>query len=179
MTPKEAGIEGAKEIFFAVISTTITLVAVFFPIVFMEGMTGRLFREFRSWYLGAVINSSFAALTITPMLRHQAASAAGRRRAGLIARPNLSLNGSTAYTATHWPPSCKMVPGPAAGPSLTIGLIGWLWSTIPAEMAPLEDRSQIRINTTRLRRSALTNISATIPKTSTIWWTRSSRKHKR
>ena len=46
MPPKEAGIEGAKEIFFAVISTTITLVAVFFPIVFMDGMTGRLFREF-------------------------------------------------------------------------------------------------------------------------------------
>lgn len=44
MPPKEAGIEGAKEIFFAVISTTITLVAVFFPIVFMDGMTGRLFR---------------------------------------------------------------------------------------------------------------------------------------
>ena len=43
MSPKEAGIEGAKEIFFAVISTTITLVAVFFPIVFMQGMTGRLF----------------------------------------------------------------------------------------------------------------------------------------
>ena len=38
MPPKEAGIEGAKEIFFAVISTTITLVAVFFPIVFMDGM---------------------------------------------------------------------------------------------------------------------------------------------
>ena len=47
MTPKEAGIEGAKEIFFAVISTSVTLIAVFFPIVFMEGMTGRLFREFR------------------------------------------------------------------------------------------------------------------------------------
>lgn len=46
MPPKEAGIEGAKEIFFAVISTTITLVAVFFPIVFMDGTTGRLFREF-------------------------------------------------------------------------------------------------------------------------------------
>ena len=46
MAPKQAGIEGSKEIFFAVISTTITLVAVFFPIVFMEGTTGRLFREF-------------------------------------------------------------------------------------------------------------------------------------
>ena len=68
MSPKEAGIEGAKEIFFAVISTTITLVAVFFPIVFMEGMTGRLFREFSLVVAGAVIISAFSALTFTPML---------------------------------------------------------------------------------------------------------------
>ena len=68
MSPKEAGIEGAKEIFFAVISTTITLVAVFFPIVFMQGMTGRLFREFSIVISGSVIISSFAALTFTPML---------------------------------------------------------------------------------------------------------------
>ena len=57
MSPKEAGIEGAKEIFFAVISTTVTLVAVFFPIVFMEGTTGRLFREFSLVVAGAVIIS--------------------------------------------------------------------------------------------------------------------------
>ena len=68
MKPKEAGIEGAKEIFFAVISTTITLVAVFFPIVFMEGTTGRLFREFSMVISGSIIISSVAALTFTPML---------------------------------------------------------------------------------------------------------------
>jgi multidrug efflux pump len=68
MEPKEAGIEGSKEIFFAVISTTITLIAVFFPIVFMEGTTGRLFREFSIVVSGSVIISSFAALTFTPML---------------------------------------------------------------------------------------------------------------
>ena len=68
MSPKEAGIEGSKEIFFAIISTTITLVAVFFPIVFMEGTTGRLFREFSIVVSGSVIISSFAALTFTPML---------------------------------------------------------------------------------------------------------------
>ena len=68
MSPKEEGIEGAKEIFIAVISTTITLVAVFFPIVFMQGMTGRLFREFSIVFSGSVIISSFAALTFTPML---------------------------------------------------------------------------------------------------------------
>lgn len=68
MRPFEAGIEGAKEIFFAVISTTITLVAVFLPIVFMEGTSGRLFREFSFVVAGSVVISSFAALTFTPML---------------------------------------------------------------------------------------------------------------
>ena len=68
MTPRDAGIEGAKEIFFAVLSTSVTLIAVFFPIVFMEGMTGRLFREFSLVISGAVIISTFAALTVTPML---------------------------------------------------------------------------------------------------------------
>lgn len=56
MKPIDAGIEGAKEIFFAVVSTTITLVAVFFPIVFMEGTTGRLFREFSFVIAGSVIS---------------------------------------------------------------------------------------------------------------------------
>ncbi|MGL5546458.1 MAG: efflux RND transporter permease subunit, partial [Tannerellaceae bacterium] len=67
MSPKEAGIEGSKEIFFAVISTTITLVAVFLPIVFLEGMTGKLFKEFSIVIAGSVIISSFVALTFTPM----------------------------------------------------------------------------------------------------------------
>ena len=57
-----------REIFFAIISTTITLIAVFFPIVFLEGMTGRLFREFSIVIAGAVAISSFVALTLTPML---------------------------------------------------------------------------------------------------------------
>jgi multidrug efflux pump len=68
MQPVQAGLEGSKEIFFAIIATTITLIAVFFPIVFMEGQTGRLFREFSIVIAGAVAISSFAALSFTPML---------------------------------------------------------------------------------------------------------------
>ncbi|MDP2113845.1 MAG: efflux RND transporter permease subunit, partial [Bacteroidota bacterium] len=68
MSPRQAGLEGSNEIFFAIIATTITLVAVFFPIVFLEGMTGRLFREFSIVIAGAVTISSFVALTLTPML---------------------------------------------------------------------------------------------------------------
>ena len=68
MSPLEAGFKGSNEIFFAVIATTIALVAVFFPIVFLQGTTGRLFREFSIVITGAVIISSFVALTFTPMI---------------------------------------------------------------------------------------------------------------
>ncbi|MCB0745628.1 MAG: efflux RND transporter permease subunit, partial [Ignavibacteriae bacterium] len=66
MNPIEAGIKGTSEIFFAVISTTITLAAVFLPIMFLQGITGRLFVEFGVVIAGSVIISSFVALTLTP-----------------------------------------------------------------------------------------------------------------
>ena len=68
MTPLQAGIDGSREILFAIISTSITLLCVFVPIVFMQGQTGRLFREFAFVIAGAVVISTFAALTFTPML---------------------------------------------------------------------------------------------------------------
>src|SRR4030066_932109 len=76
MKPFEAGMKGSKEIYFAIISTTITLISVFFPIVFLQGITGRLFREFSIVMAGAVAISAFLALSLTPMvssklLRHE------------------------------------------------------------------------------------------------------------
>ncbi|MEM6320866.1 MAG: efflux RND transporter permease subunit [Bacteroidota bacterium] len=67
-SPIEAAIRGSNEIFFAVISTSVTLAAVFLPVVFMEGFVGRLFREFGIVLASAVIISSFVSLTLTPML---------------------------------------------------------------------------------------------------------------
>ncbi len=66
--PLEAGMKGSGEIFFAIISTTITLAAVFLPIIFLSGLTGRLFREFGIVIAGSVLISAFVALTLTPML---------------------------------------------------------------------------------------------------------------
>lgn len=68
MEPREAGIKGTEEIFFAVIATTVALAAVFLPVMFLQGLTGRLFREFGVVVAGAVIISSFVALSLTPML---------------------------------------------------------------------------------------------------------------
>ena len=146
MTPFDAGIEGAKEIFFAVISTSITLIAVFFPIVFMEGMTGRLFREFSLVISGAVVISTFAALTITPMLATKLL-VRQEKKSWLYSKTEpffVWLNDFysrtlAAFLRRRW------IALPIV--ALTVALIGWLWSTIPAEMAPLEDRSQISITT--------------------------------
>ncbi|RPI75847.1 MAG: efflux RND transporter permease subunit, partial [Ignavibacteriales bacterium] len=68
MHPVEAGKRGSAEIFFAVVSTTIALASVFLPVIFLSGLTGRLFREFGIVIAGSVIISSFVALTLTPML---------------------------------------------------------------------------------------------------------------
>ena len=146
MKPFDAGIEVAKEIFFAVISTTITLVAVFLPIVFMEGTSGRLFREFSFVVAGSVIISSFAALTFTPMLAtkllvHREKQSWFYRKTepffeGMNRLYERSLNAFLKKRVIAIPFTL-----------VTLAIIGILWSTIPAEMAPLEDRSKINITT--------------------------------
>ncbi len=68
MPIKKAALEGSKEIFFAVISTSITLAIVFLPVIFLEGFIGRLFREFGVTLAAAVLISAFVSLTITPVL---------------------------------------------------------------------------------------------------------------
>ncbi len=146
MTPFEAGIEGAKEIFFAVISTSITLLAVFFPIVFMEGMTGRLFIEFSLVISGAVLISTFAALTVTPMLASKIL-VKQEKQSWFYTKTepffewlnNFYSRTLAAFLRVRW----IAIPLSAA----MFVIIGWLWSSIPAELAPLEDRSQITINT--------------------------------
>ncbi|MBQ5396967.1 MAG: efflux RND transporter permease subunit [Alistipes sp.] len=146
MSPFEAGIEGAKEIFFAVLSTSITLLAVFFPIVFMEGMTGKLFVEFSLVISGAVIISTFAALTVTPMLATKLLVKTEKQNwfynktePFFVGLNNFYSRTLAAFLKRRWIALPLTV--------LTFGLIGWLWSSIPAELAPLEDRSQITINT--------------------------------
>lgn len=146
MPPVQAGIEGSKEIFFAVVSTTITLVAVFFPIVFMEGTTGRLFREFSMVISGSIIISAFAALTFTPMLATKLLKQQKKKNIFYrITEPffeglNSCYSRSLDFILLHrvWVIPLMVV---------MLVLIVVLWGKIPSEMAPLEDRSMITINT--------------------------------
>ena len=100
MAPLEAGIAGTKEIFLAVVSTTITLAVVFLPLLFMGGLSGRLFREFGMTIAGAVLISAVVALTLTPMLSARLLKAhAGARLVVPQDRAVLSLAGDAATRA--------------------------------------------------------------------------------
>jgi len=143
--PLEAALEGSREIYFAVISTTVTLAAVFVPILFLEGLTGRLFREFGVVVMGAVLVSALVALTLTPMmcrflLAPEAEHGAFYRATqgsfeALDARYRSSLD---AFLRRRW----------LALPLLAgaLAVIALCWNVLPSELAPLEDRSNIRLN---------------------------------
>ena len=146
MRPFEAGIDGAKEIFFAIISTSITLLAVFFPIVFMEGTTGRLFREFSFVIAGAVIISTFVALTLTPMLatkllkrREQHNWLYRKTEPFFEGLNNIYLRTLNSFLYRRYLAVAIMVGA--------FGTAIYLWNATPSEMAPLEDRSSLTVRT--------------------------------
>ena len=147
MSPLEAGLEGSKEIYFAIISTTITLISVFFPIVFLEGITGRLFREFSIVMAGAVAISAFLALSLTPMvssklLKHEKThSWFFRKTEHFFNNLNEGYRKKLDTFLRHRSYALVILVA-------SFGLIFILWQTIPSEMAPLEDRSQVSVNTT-------------------------------
>ena len=146
MRPFEAGIDGAKEIFFAIISTSVTLLAVFFPIVFMEGTTGRLFREFSFVIAGAVIISTFVALTLTPMLatkllkrREQHNWLYRKTEPFFEGLNNIYLRTLNSFLYRRYLAIAIMV--------AAFGTAIYLWNATPSEMAPLEDRSSLTVRT--------------------------------
>ena len=145
MSPIQAGHEGSKEIYFAIIAVTITLVCVFFPIVFLQGTTGKLFREFAIVMAGTIIISAFLALTLTPMLstkllrRDTTHSWFYRKTDRFFIALNEVYERSlkSFLNSRMWALVILAV---------SLALMGLLWINIPAEMAPLEDRSQITVN---------------------------------
>ncbi len=146
MDPRTAGIEGSREIFFAVISTTITLISVFLPIVFMEGMTGRLFKEFSIVIAGAVAISAFAALTFTPMLATKLLKKQEKKNWFYRKTEPFFLGMNKWYA--RWLDAFlrrRVWALPIVGVLLVLIVV--LWMAIPSELAPLEDRSMISINT--------------------------------
>lgn len=147
MHPIKAAFEGAREVFFAVIATSITLVCVFLPIFFMPGLTGQLFREFAMVVVGAVVISTFITLSLTPMMSSRMLKKSKRENALMRAFGKVVNVSTEKYTATltkfmekRWlafPVFIIM--------ALLIFLIG---SQLQSELAPMEDKSQLRIVST-------------------------------
>ena len=146
LSPMEAGLKGAAEIFFAVIATTVALAAVFTPIMFLQGITGRLFREFGIVIAGSVIISSFVALTLTPMMSSRILKKANHSKFYKLTEPffeyinSIFSNTLDSFLKRRWLALPIML--------VAIGLTYYFGSKLPSELAPLEDRSAMRIIST-------------------------------
>lgn len=148
MTPIEAAIKGSNEIFFAVISISITLAAVFLPVIFLEGFVGRLFREFGVVIGAAVLISAFVSLTLTPMLNAYLMKGGEQKRSKFYewSEPYfLKMNSGYAdalgrFMKRKWLSFPILI--------ICIGLIALFFSTLQKETAPYDDRSFIGVNIT-------------------------------
>lgn len=143
--PDQAAEKGAEEIFFAVISTTVALAAVFLPVIFLTGTTGRLFREFGIVVAGAVIISSFVALTMTPMLSAKLLKKREKHNAfynftepffiWLNEKYEIALG---EFMKIRWMAFAIII-------FMGFGIY-YFFTIIPTELAPVEDRGEMRVN---------------------------------
>lgn len=142
--PVTAAKRGSTEIYFAVISTTVAVVAVFLPVIFLQGLTGKLFREFGLVVASAVVISSFVSLTLTPMMSSKLLKKREKQTWLYVATEPFFNWLTTGYSSAlksfmklRW---LAFVIIAIAG-----GLIYYFGSILPSELAPMEDRSEFRL----------------------------------
>lgn len=147
MSPMDGAFAGSKEIFFAVISTSITLAAVFLPIIFLQGFVGRLFREFGVVIAGAVLISAFVSLSLTPMLNARMIRKRGKHsRIYEVTEPYFEkLNAFYENLLTTFLRRRSRAFWVIAASLILILIIG---KGLQSELAPLDDRSYLRMNVT-------------------------------
>jgi hydrophobe/amphiphile efflux-1 (HAE1) family protein len=141
-----AAFQGTREIFFAVISTSLTLAIVFIPVIFLEGFTGRLFREFGIVVAGAVIISAFVSLTLTPVLNVFLRGKTEHSKFYNISEPFFAGMDSKYRSALGFFMKRKWITFLILG--LCLGAIVILSKTLKTELAPLEDHSIISTSIT-------------------------------
>jgi len=145
--PLEAGFTGSKEIYFAIISTTITLASVFLPIMFLSGLTGRLFREFGVVVAGAVLISAFVSLTLTPMMSARILHRTEHENR-LFALSEKWFNRLVSgyhrilrlFISKRWLAPVIM--------AVSVAIIFGLGSRLRSELAPMEDKSRLMVSST-------------------------------
>jgi hydrophobe/amphiphile efflux-1 (HAE1) family protein len=144
---RKAALEGSKEIFFAVISTSITLSVVFLPVIFLEGFVGRLFREFGVTLAVAVLISAFVSLTITPVLNVYLSSKNAhegwfykKTEPFFVGMESGYKRLLTAFMNVRWMAWVIVL--------ACVGIIVLVMGGLQSEIAPLEDRSSVRLTVT-------------------------------
>nr|WP_288837207.1 efflux RND transporter permease subunit [uncultured Flavobacterium sp.] len=148
MSPIEAAIKGSNEIFYAVISISVTLAAVFLPVIFLEGFVGRLFREFGVVIGAAVLISAFVALTLTPMLNAYLMKGGEQKKSDFYVRTEPffeKLNSGYANSLKAFMDK-KWISFPIL--IACFGIIYLFYTLLPKETAPYDDRSSITMRMT-------------------------------
>lgn len=148
LSPEKAAIEGTREIYMAVISTSLTLAAVFMPVIFLEGFVGRLFREFGVVIAGAVLISAFVSLTLTPMLNAKLVGKNPHRKSRFYtwsepfftAMDNNFRQSVTRFLEKRWWAFAIL--------GLSIVCIFFFGKQLKSELSPLEDRNWLRLSIT-------------------------------
>ncbi|MBK6331881.1 MAG: efflux RND transporter permease subunit [Bacteroidetes bacterium] len=147
MSPMEAAHKGSKEIYFAVISTSITLAAVFMPVIFLEGFVGRLFREFGVVIAGAVLISAFVSLTLTPMLNARLVRKVHKKTAFYEATEPFFLR----MTSSYGDSLKSFLKNRWLAVFILIGAVALIFlagGKLQNELSPLEDRNWMRVSLT-------------------------------
>jgi multidrug efflux pump len=167
LSPHDAAIEGTREIFAAVIITSLTLAAVFMPVIFLEGFVGRLFREFGVVIAGAVLISAFVSLTLTPMLNAKLVKKVSKKsRFYVMTEPYFEAldlwfrKTVTQFLKKRWWALIILVVSTAA-----IFLFG---SQLQSELSPLEDRNWLRLSITTPEGTSFESTDALIDRISSF-----------
>ncbi len=148
MNKYQAAREGSKEIYFAVIATSITLAIIFLPIIFLQGFTGRLFREFGIVVAGAVLISAVVSLTLTPVLNvkltrnvHKHGWFYHKTEPFFRWMETGYFNSLKKFMRVRWIAWVIVV--------VCMGIMVFIFgSHLKSELAPMEDRSQFRLQVT-------------------------------
>ena len=148
MSPIEAAIKGSNEIFYAVISISVTLAAVFLPVIFLEGFVGRLFREFGVVIGSAVLISAFVSLTLTPMLNAYLMKGGEQKKSKFYIKTEPffeKLNSGYADSLKRFIDK-KWISFPIL--IACFGIIYLFFTILPKETAPYDDRSSVTMRMT-------------------------------
>lgn len=166
MEPKQAAIEGTREIYMAVIITSLTLAAVFMPVIFLEGFVGRLFREFGVVIAGAVLISAFVSLTLTPMLNAKLVRKNHSKKSKFYEWSEPFFVGMDTWfrkTVTGFLQKRQWALVILVVCIVSIYIFG---SQLQSELSPLEDRNWLRISLTMPEGTSFESTDATIDKVS-------------